>query len=42
MKKYPISVQLYSVRDLVKNDFPGMLKKIADMGYVGVEFAAEG
>jgi sugar phosphate isomerase/epimerase len=37
MKKYPVSIQLYSVRDFINNDFPGMLKKIAAMGYVGVE-----
>lgn len=39
MKPYPISVQLYSVRDQAAKDFPGALKRIADMGYVGVEFA---
>jgi len=38
MKK-PISVQLYSVRDAAAKDFPATLKRIADMGYVGVEFA---
>jgi sugar phosphate isomerase/epimerase len=37
MKKYPISVQLYSVREEAKNDYIGVLKKIAAMGYVGVE-----
>jgi sugar phosphate isomerase/epimerase len=37
MKKYPISIQLYSVREEAKNDFIGVLKKIAAMGYVGVE-----
>jgi sugar phosphate isomerase/epimerase len=37
MKKYPVSVQLYSVREQAKTDFPGVLKKIADMGYAGVE-----
>jgi sugar phosphate isomerase/epimerase len=35
----PISIQLYSVRDEVKGNFPALLKKIADMGYAGVEFA---
>ena len=35
----PISVQLYSVREAAKADFPGTLKKISDMGYVGVEIA---
>ena len=37
MKKYPVSVQLYSVREEAKHDFPGVLKKIAAAGYVGVE-----
>jgi len=35
----PISVQLYSVREEAAKDFPGTLKKIAQMGYKGVEFA---
>src|SRR5271169_3778668 len=34
----PISIQLYSVRELCKQDFFGTLKKIADIGYKGVEF----
>lgn len=38
-KAIPISVQLYSVRDHVHNDFPAVLRRIADIGYVGVEFA---
>jgi sugar phosphate isomerase/epimerase len=33
----PISVQLYSVREEAKNDFVGVLKRIAAMGYKGVE-----
>lgn len=39
MKPFPISVQLYSVRELVKGNFPEVLKKIADIGYGAVEFA---
>ncbi len=39
MKKYPVSVQLYSVRDQAAKDFAGVLKKIASFGYTGVEFA---
>lgn len=35
----PLAVQLYSVRELCKEDFPGTLKKIADIGFKGVEFA---
>ena len=34
-----ISVQLYSVRNAMKEDFEGTLKQIADMGFDGVEFA---
>lgn len=37
MKKYPISVQLYSLREEAKKDFVGVLKQVAAMGYVGVE-----
>ncbi|MFC1960770.1 sugar phosphate isomerase/epimerase family protein [Chloroflexota bacterium] len=33
----PIAVQLYSVRELLGDDFAGVVKKIADKGYVGVE-----
>lgn len=33
----PISIQLYSLRDEAQNDFPGVLKAVADMGYKGVE-----
>ena len=33
----PISIQLYSVREAMGEDPWGTLKKIADMGYVGVE-----
>jgi sugar phosphate isomerase/epimerase len=35
----PLSIQLYSVRDAAKADFLGVLKKIAAIGYRGVEFA---
>ena len=39
MKKIPIGVQLYSVRDDCKRDLLGTLKAVAKMGYEGVEFA---
>jgi len=39
MMAKPISVQLYSVREACAKDFPGTLKKIADIGYAGVETA---
>ena len=35
----PISIQLYTVRELAAQDFPGTLRAIADIGYKGVEFA---
>ena len=33
----PIGLQLYSVRDQTTKDFEGTVRKIADMGYLGVE-----
>lgn len=33
----PIALQLYSVRDAAKEDFAGVLKRVAAMGYKGVE-----
>ncbi len=33
----PVSVQLYSVREYAKKDFAATLKRIADIGYVGVQ-----
>ena len=39
MKKIPVALQLYSVREDMKADFEGTLKKVKEMGYDGVEFA---
>jgi len=36
------SIQLYSVRDIINDDFSGTLKKLAEMGYTGAEFAGYG
>jgi len=36
------AIQLYSLRDIINNDFKGTLKKVAGMGYTGVEFAGYG
>jgi sugar phosphate isomerase/epimerase len=33
----PIALQLYTVREALANDFTGVVRRIADMGYVGVE-----
>lgn len=35
----PVAVQLYSVRDDLKEDFRGTLEKVKEIGYDGVEFA---
>lgn len=37
--KFPIALQLYSVRDELEKDFTGTLGKIKAFGYDGVEFA---
>jgi len=39
MPRKPISLQLYTLREQAKNDFFGVLKVVAETGYVGVEFA---
>jgi sugar phosphate isomerase/epimerase len=33
----PIALQLYTVREALAEDFAGVMEKIADIGYVGVE-----
>jgi sugar phosphate isomerase/epimerase len=35
----PISLQLYTLRELLAQDFEGTIRKVADMGFVGVETA---
>jgi sugar phosphate isomerase/epimerase len=40
-KRIPIGLQLYSVRDLLKKDFEGTLKQVAEIGIEGVEFAGD-
>ena len=35
----PVALQLYSVRDTMKEDMPGTLRAVKKMGYAGVEFA---
>ena len=39
MKKFPVAIQLYSVRDDMAKDFFGVLEQVKAMGYDGVEFA---
>ncbi len=36
---FPIALQLYSVRDVLENDFSATLERIKAFGYDGVEFA---
>jgi len=38
-KAEKVGLQLYTVRDLVKADLPGTLRKVAQIGYKEVEFA---
>ena len=37
--KFPIGIQVYSVRDAAKADLKGTLMQLKEMGYDGVEFA---
>jgi sugar phosphate isomerase/epimerase len=39
-KKYPIGLELYSVRGELQKDLPGTLRKVAEIGYDSVEFYA--
>lgn len=42
MAKIPVALQIYTVRDQVKEDFDGTFRKVADIGYAGVELAGTG
>lgn len=42
MMATPIALQLYTVRDLTAQDFPGTLAQVATIGYAGVELAGYG
>lgn len=35
----PVALQLYTVREALAKDFEGIVRKVADLGYVGVETA---
>ncbi|GGI97832.1 sugar phosphate isomerase [Alicyclobacillus cellulosilyticus] len=37
-----VGVQLYTLRDVLQDDFAGTLRKVAEMGFDGVEFAGYG
>ena len=42
MAKISIGLQLYTVREDCDKDFRGTVKKVAEMGYQGVELAGDG
>ena len=42
MSKIPVAVQLYTLREETEKDFVGTLRKVAEIGYAGVEFAGYG
>ncbi|RRJ96284.1 sugar phosphate isomerase/epimerase [Opitutaceae bacterium TAV4] len=42
MSKIPVSLQLYSLRELVKTDFAATVAEVARIGYAGVETAGYG
>lgn len=42
MRKLGIGLQMYTLRDETAKDFPGTLRKVAELGYEGVEFAGYG
>ena len=35
----PVALQLYTLRDLMRDDFTGTVAKVAEIGYDAVEFA---
>ena len=39
MTNIPVAVQMFTLRDECEKDFAGTLKKVADIGFDGVEFA---
>lgn len=42
MKTIPVAVQMYTLREECEKDFVGTLKKVAELGFDGVEFAGFG
>ena len=38
----PVALQLYTVREQLKNDFAGVLRAVAEMGYDGVQLSGAG
>ena len=42
LKPLPVALQLYTLREQMKDDFRGVIHKVAEMGYDGVQFAGYG
>ncbi|WP_010677090.1 sugar phosphate isomerase/epimerase family protein [Bacillus timonensis] len=42
MRKVPVAVQMYTLRDECEQDFFGTLKRVAELGFDGVELAGYG
>jgi sugar phosphate isomerase/epimerase len=42
MNKLQVALELYTVRDETRRDFAGTLRRVAQIGYAGVEFAGYG
>lgn len=42
MSTIPVAVQMYTLRDETAKDFIGTLRRVAEIGYAGVEFAGYG
>lgn len=42
MAQLPIAVQLYTIRDATQSDFAAAMKRVAEIGYTGVELAGYG
>ena len=36
-KLKPVALQLYTVREMLDQDFEGTVRRVAEMGYIGVE-----
>lgn len=37
MPSIPVALQLYTVRDVLADDFAGVIRQVAEMGYLGIE-----
>ncbi len=42
MDELQVALELYTVRDETRRDFAGTLRRVAQIGYAGVEFAGYG